>query len=1108
MKTAAATATKSHSRSVTRAGGFFGGIRSAGFFGAVQRQPRPESAIQKKPSVSKPADPLEQEADRTADRVLREPADRVTRVAEPVTPVQRFGEGTPTVGADAHGEIVRATTSGQALPAGVRSDLEPRLGADLGDVRVHADESAASLSNHLSARAFTYRNHVFFGRGQYRPETASGRHLLTHELTHTIQQGATVQRAVRADGARTPDLQRAARTEPPQAQWSASAAAPQVQRWGLGSVLDYFADKAAYLPGFRMLTLVIGFNPIHLRSVDRTPANFLRALIELVPGGFLITRALDSHGVINRAADWVGRKVAALGDIGSSIVDGIKRFVAGLEWSDAFHPGAVWDRAKRVVTDPIGRLISFGVGVVGELLALVKEAILRPLAALAEGTAGYDLLKAVLGQDPITGDPVPRTADTLIGGFMKLIGQEEIWLNLKKGNAVARAFAWFQGALTGLLGFVRSIPRRVVQTISSLTFEDVVTVVGAFRKVGSAFVGLVAEFGSWAGNQVLRLLEILVSVVAPGALPYIAKAKAAFHTIIRDPVRFIGNLVRAGKLGFQNFAKNILTHLQTALIKWITGPLAEAGVYIPASFSLVEIVKLVLSVLGLTWQNIRSKLVKIIPEPILAGLEKTAGVLVTLVTQGPAAAWEQIKAELTELKDQLIGQVTQMISTEIVKAAVTKLASMLNPAGAVIQAIIAVYNTVMFFVEKISQIGAVVASFIDSISAIAAGQVAGAAQRVEQTLANTLTVVLAFLARFAGLGGIPDKIVGIVKKIRAPIDKALDRIVAWLGALLDKLVGKAKAAAKRLLEWWRKKVPVTGGDEPHTLTFRGTGRSAKLVIMSEPEQPSVFVRREAETAGKLAEADPHITKVEAKEAEIRTTQTELAAFDEMAPAAAASGDKAADTKSDQLDRQLLDLGAIIAKAFALFAKSDLVGKFAIDRADDFTPAQKRRIAEDYDELRKRLPPGHPSLAKDLVERDDKGKATSRVAAGVDRRHIVSSDDMAKHYAGYLEDKTTIDAKLLIEQRASIAEARVPVTTRKKKNVDIEAVIDGAKRRYRKFFGYTKNIFLGDSSENRSIGRHLDDGHPEMAEVELQNHVSRIKRAWAFGAFEETKVRRS
>ena len=136
-----------------------------------------------------------------------------------------------------------------------------------------------------------------------------------------------------------------------------------------------------------------------------------------------------------------------------------------------------------------------------------------------------------------------------------------------------------------------------------------------------------------------------------------------------------------------------------------------------------------------------------------------------------------------------------MITVEVVKAAVMKLVSMLNPAGAVVQAIIAIYNTVTFFIEKIQQIGAVVASFIDSIAAIAAGQVAAAAKRVEQTMANTLTVVLAFLAKFAGLGNIPDKFVGIVKKIRQPIDKGLDKIVAWLGGMLSKLLAAAKEGA-------------------------------------------------------------------------------------------------------------------------------------------------------------------------------------------------------------------------------------------------------------------------------------------------------------------------
>src|SRR4029079_10654575 len=153
-----------------------------------------------------------------------------------------------------------------------------------------------------------------------------------------------------------------------------------------------------------------------------TAANFLRALIELVPGGALITQVLDNHGVINEAAEWVEQKGAALGDIGGMIVDGLRRFIDSLSWTDIFNLGDVWDRAKRIFTDPIDRLISFGVGVVSELLDLVKKAILRPLAALAQGTAGYDLLKAILGEDPITGDPVPRTPDTLIGGFLKPIG--------------------------------------------------------------------------------------------------------------------------------------------------------------------------------------------------------------------------------------------------------------------------------------------------------------------------------------------------------------------------------------------------------------------------------------------------------------------------------------------------------------------------------------------------------------------------------------------------------------------------------------------------------------------------------------------------------------
>lgn len=770
------TTTAAHQHSET----FFSKVGSGGFFAPIMRATRPHSSGSAPLHVSKPGDALENEAERTADQVMRTPAPGVTSVAagpRDTTTLSRSGVGPSSVTGDTHSAIEAAKTGGQPLSTEARQFAEPRFGADFSDIRVHTDDAAAGLSNQLSARAFTHQNHIFFARDQYQPDSSDGRRLLAHELTHTIQQGHAHQGT---------GLQRAVHV-------TTSAPTPSVQRLGISDALDYFADKAYHIPGFRMLTLVLGFNPINMKSADRTAANLLRALIELLPGGAIITQVLDTHGVINKAAAWIEAKIAALGDIGSQIIGALKRFINSLGWRDIFDLGDVWDRAKRIFTDPIDRLISFGVGVATELLQIVKEAILRPLAALAEGTRGYDLLKAILGLDPITGDPVPRNAETLIGGFMKLIGQEEVWSNLKKGNAVPRAWAWFQVTLAGLMGFVTSIPVRIVGTLRSLTFQDVISVVGVFRKMVGVIVDSAVEFVSWGGKQVLGLLEILFSVVAPKVMPYVAKAKATFHTIIKDPVRFVGNLVRAGRLGFQMFEKNIVTHLKTALIKWITGPLGEAGVYIPTSFNLIEIVKLVLSVLGLTWQNIRGKLVKIIPEPVLAALEKTAQVLVTLVTQGPAAAWEQIKTELSELKDQLIGQVTQMITSEVVKAAVAKLVTMLNPAGAVVQAIIATYNTVTFFIQKIEQIASVVASFIDSIAAIAAGQVEGAAKRVEQTMANTLTLVVSFLAKFAGLGNIPEKLVGIIKKIRQPIDKGLDKIVGWLGGVLQKLVGAAKA---------------------------------------------------------------------------------------------------------------------------------------------------------------------------------------------------------------------------------------------------------------------------------------------------------------------------
>jgi len=81
-------------------------------------------------------------------------------------------------------------SSGRPMEDNVRTDMESHFQRDLSDVRIHTDGGAAQMNKDLGARAFTQGRDIYFSAGQYAPTTDSGKHLLSHELTHTVQQGA------------------------------------------------------------------------------------------------------------------------------------------------------------------------------------------------------------------------------------------------------------------------------------------------------------------------------------------------------------------------------------------------------------------------------------------------------------------------------------------------------------------------------------------------------------------------------------------------------------------------------------------------------------------------------------------------------------------------------------------------------------------------------------------------------------------------------------------------------------------------------------------------------------------------------------------------------
>ena len=212
-------------------------------------------------------------------------------------------------------------------------------------------------------------------------------------------------------------------------------------------------------------------------------------------------------------------------------------------------------------------------------------------------------------------------------------------------------------------------------------------------------------------------------------------------------------------------------------------------------------------------------------------LETAFDIVVALVKGGPAAAWEVIKEKLTNLKDMVIDGIISFVVDTIVKKAIPKLISMFIPGAGFISAIISIYDTVMVFVEKISKIIQVVTAFLDSIMAIAGGQLEGAAKKVESILGGLLSLAISFLAGFLGLGKVTDKIMGVIEKVRVSVDKALDKAIEWIVEKAKSLFAKGKEAVQKFFNWAfaRKQFTAPNG-ETHTILVKEQGTEPVLMI--------------------------------------------------------------------------------------------------------------------------------------------------------------------------------------------------------------------------------------------------------------------------------------
>jgi hypothetical protein len=150
----------------------------------LQRQAVPEEEEKVQTKLQRQAKP-EEEEENLQTKLQRQANE------EEEEKVQTKGAGaTPEVTEALEERINAARGTGQALPDSLRSTIEPKLGHDFSQVRLHTDAEADGLSRQLGAKAFTTGQDVFFREGDYHPDSQEGRSLIGHELAHVVQQGA------------------------------------------------------------------------------------------------------------------------------------------------------------------------------------------------------------------------------------------------------------------------------------------------------------------------------------------------------------------------------------------------------------------------------------------------------------------------------------------------------------------------------------------------------------------------------------------------------------------------------------------------------------------------------------------------------------------------------------------------------------------------------------------------------------------------------------------------------------------------------------------------------------------------------------------------------
>ena len=438
------------------------------------------------------------------------------------------------------------------------------------------------------------------------------------------------------------------------------------------------------------------------------------------------------------------------------------------------------------------------------------------------------------------------------------------------------AIADIQTKFNALEESVNSKKDALIDVLAKKYAENVASIDARIEELKAQNSGLINKALNALSGVFAIIIEIKNTLI--NLLSGIADVVMA---IIADPIGFFKNLIAGVGQGFANFGANIWTHLKTGFFGWLTGAAKGIDLTMPEdAFSLKGIFSITTQVLGLTWNGIRAIGSRVVGEPIMKVLETGFEMVQIVRKEGVAGLWEHLKDQFADLKATVMDTIMEIIQTQVIQAGIKWIIGLLTPVGAFVKAAMAIIDVVKFFIQRAAQIMELIKAFTDSVAAIASGKVGAVAKSIENALGKAVPVLIGFLASLLGIGGLADKILGVIRKIRLRIENAIVKFWNFVKGkakgLLGKVVGKSKKDNTHEPEKQKKidagfiylKEEEKEADENHNnkLTLEQANRAAKKTKAKYP----VFSSLRAESKD-----DKIIYRYTASPENIHETETEV-----------------------------------------------------------------------------------------------------------------------------------------------------------------------------------------------------------------------------------------